>query len=368
MASSEKQQELRTVYECHHNSMPGDDVEGVPAPFVNIYFPLDGTVDTHFQFSWGMYNATRLNEERKAAFERVVESTDLQMENEESNWAMASDHDWSPDEAVRMTGRILEEVYGVGFEDIERVEEVNTIDGMDRDVMEDQLEEVQTFLEDHDVTVFKVANQPFNGFEFEDQTLKEFAEMGINTEVNEFYIIEDRDDSEELERAGVCFFYNDHPHTRMLESYKRAVSEAAEQTRPREIRGSTETSQYPSSSIYAESEEEQSRKQEIAEELLTEYDEYLSDEEQFELENQLERQSVTRLMRLENRVKEEARVDPEEEKHLARLVYNDDRFNNQFNKMDTEMLLDDMDVEYNEERVRIDEIHTRAKSLIKINQ
>lgn len=369
MSSSEKREELRTVLERHHNSIPEGDNEGVSAPFVNIYFPLDGSVDTHLQFSWGLYNATRLDEERKAAFKRVAESEGLEMEHEETEWATASDYEWSPDEAVRVTGRILEEVYGVGFEDIDRVEEEDTVEGTDRDEMENQLEAAQDFLEDRDdVTVFTVANQPFEGFEFEDQTLQEFAELGIDTGVDELYLIEDRDGIGEFDQAGVCFFHNGRPHTRVLESYTRAASEASEQTRTRETRQYSETTEYPTSSLYEESEEEQARKQKIAEELLTEYDEYLSEEERFELENQLERQSVTRLMRLEDRVKEEARVDPEEEKRLARLVYQDDRFNNQFNQTDTEMLLDDLDMEFDEDRVRIDEIHTRAKSLIKINR
>lgn len=363
MSSSENRQELRTVLERHHTAVPEGDIEGVPAPFVNIYFALDGSVDTHLQFSWGMYNATRLDEKRKAAFKRIAESEGLEMENEEVEWAMAADHEWSPDEAVQVIGRILDEVYGVGFEDIDRVEKVDTVEGTDREEMENQLEAVQDFLADHDdVTVFTVANQPFKGFKFEDQTLREFAELGIDTGADELYIIEDRDNTGELDQAGVCFFHNDRPHTQVLESYTRAASEAAEQTRTQE------TSQYPTSSLYEESEEEQARKQEIAEELLTEYDEYLSEEERFELENQLERQSVTRLMRLEHRIKEKARVNPDEEKRLARLVYQDDRFNNQFNQTDTEMLLDDLDVEFDEDRVRIDEIHTRAKSLIKINR
>lgn len=235
MSTSEKQQELLTVYERHHNALPKDDIDGVPAPFINVYFPLNGSIETYFQFSWGMYNATQLDEERKAAFKRVVEAEKLELENEETDWAMAADYKWTPEEAVRVTDRILEGVYGVGFEDIGRIEEVDTVGGMARDKMEDQLGAVDEFLvEQNNVITFNVANQPFEGFEFEGQTLKAFAEMGLDTGADEVYIIENRNGSGDLDRAGVCFFISERPHTLMLESYERSASKTAERTRTEE--------------------------------------------------------------------------------------------------------------------------------------
>jgi len=101
-----------------------------------------------------------------------------------------------------------------------------------------------------------------------------------------------------------------------------------------------------------ESEEEKQRKQDIAEELLNEYDEYLNEDKKFEIENRLERMRLRRILSIQQRVEEEASADPEEEKRLARAVYEDDRFNRQFNETDTEMLLDDLDLEFDPNTIR----------------
>jgi hypothetical protein len=116
-----------------------------------------------------------------------------------------------------------------------------------------------------------------------------------------------------------------------------------------------------------ESEEEKQRKEEIAEELLTEYEEYLEEDDRFELENRLEWLSLSRLLRMQERVEEKAKADPEAENRLARTVYEDDRFNRQFNQTDIEMLLNELNIDFDSERVRMDEVHKRAKSLLNVN-
>jgi len=86
--------------------------------------------------------------------------------------------------------------------------------------------------------------------------------------------------------------------------------------------------------------------------LLNEYDEYLNEDKKFEIENRLERMRLRRILSIQQRVEEEASADPEEEKRLARAVYEDDRFNRQFNETDTEMLLDDLDLEFDPNTIR----------------
>jgi len=70
-----------------------------------------------------------------------------------------------------------------------------------------------------------------------------------------------------------------------------------------------------------ESEEEKQRKQDIAEELLNEYDEYLNEDKKFEIENRLERMRLRRILSIQQRVEEEASADPEEEKEASRGLY-----------------------------------------------
>jgi cytochrome c-type biogenesis protein CcmH/NrfG len=76
---------------------------------------------------------------------------------------------------------------------------------------------------------------------------------------------------------------------------------------------------------------------------------------------------LRRLKRLEEEVEQQAKVDPELEKELAQGVYEWEEFNQQFNETDTEMLLEQMDVDVDFNKIRVDEVHKRAKSAIKIN-
>ena len=232
---------------------------------------------------------------------------------------------------------------------------------MDPEQIQDQLESARELLEGKDATVFNVASQPFQGFLFEDMTLSEVVQTGLDAGADHFYLVEDRDEDGNLTLGGVCFFVNDRAHTVYKQTDERLESADTE----------GETSDAGHRDIgygLDESEEEKQRKQELAEELLNEYDEYLNEDEKFEIKNRLERMGLRRVLNIQERVEQEASADPEEEKRLARAVYEDDRFNRQFNSTDTEMLLDDLDVEFDPNTIRPDEVHKRAKSLLKINR
>lgn len=229
---------------------------------------------------------------------------------------------------------------------------------MDADSVETQMTAVREKLDDReDVTVFEIESQPYSGFEFRNTSLPEFLEGALALDVTEFYLLESRLEDDRIERAGLCYLYEGRLHARILEPHQEDQPE-----------DTALGARHRTAGLREETEEERELKQELAEELLGEYNEYLTEEERFRLENKLERQPVSQLMRWQDRVEEEARVDPEEEKRLARAVVNDDRFNQQFNAMDTEMLLDELDIEYEEDAVRVDQVHRRAKSLLKINR
>jgi len=174
--------------------------------------------------------------------------------------------------------------------------------------------------------------------------------------VEDFYLIEQRDEDGTIQLGGLCYFYNGRAHTTYLETPKLAEA-SSNSDRDSGFGFGRE-----------ESEEERERKQEIAEELLEEYDEFLPEDERFEIENRLERMTLSRLLRVQEQVEAEASADPEAEKRIARNVYEDDRFNRQFNQTDTEMLVDELGLEYNSDHVRMEEVHRRAKSLLKINK
>jgi hypothetical protein len=64
-------------------------------------------------------------------------------------------------------------------------------------------------------------------------------------------------------------------------------------------------------------------------ELLEDYADYLEESEQFELESHVESMRLRQLERMEERIKNEAETDPEEETRLGRIAYEDDRFHRQ---------------------------------------
>lgn len=233
---------------------------------------------------------------------------------------------------------------------------------MDPEQIQEQVESARELLEDtHNITAFIVSSQPFQGFILENMSLSAAVERGLDAGAEQFYLVEDRDEEGNLTLGGVCFFVNRRPHTIYKQTEERLESVAAgDESSSAGRRGLGYDS--------LESEEEKQRKQDIAEELLNEYDEYLNEDEKFEIENRLERMRLRRILSIQQRVEEEASADPEEEKRIARAVYEDDRFNRQFNEMDTEMLLDDLDVEFDPNKIRPDEVHKRAKSLLKINR
>lgn len=220
--------------------------------------------------------------------------------------------------------------------------------------IERELNDVREFLSNESVDVLEPTNQPFQGFTF-DEPLPKFASQALERGATEVYLIEQRDEDGEVQLGGICYFYQGRAHTCYRESPAREeMSQDAEYGSSRAGR--------------EESEEEKQRKEEIAEELLTEYEEYLEEDDRFELENRLEWLSVSRLLRMQDRVEEKAKADPEAENRLARAVYEDNRFNRQFNQTDTEMLLNELEIDFDSERVRMDEVHKRAKSLLKVNR
>lgn len=231
---------------------------------------------------------------------------------------------------------------------------------MKREDIVQTLAEVENHLEEEDeITVFNVVEHPFSGFVFDDTEPKEFVEKGIELGATEFYLIENRGEEDGLIQGGICFFHNGRPHTLQLASKQEKDS----------IRAESRDTRIGSSSRFGleESEEEQERKEEIADQLLTEYSEHIDEEEEFRIRNRLDMMRIGGLKRILEDAEEQAKVDPELEKDLARAVYERDEFNQQFNKTDTEMLLDQMDIEFDPENIRMEEVHTRAKSLLKIN-
>lgn len=258
-----------------------------------------------------------------------------------------------------------------------------------------------TIREDSESVLFTPVSIP-GGYsaEFTGMNPLDFVEQAVEVGAEVFYLMRTYTENEELATADLAYYYQNRLHGLSV------MTEKAHQD--------AEPTQSDAFGFSEQSSEERERKQEVADEVLREYDEYLDDEARARLETELETlrltevlrikrraeetkertdlaneildgygeyleederarlegdldyRSVSSLERLKREVEERARVDPDEEIRLAEIVAEDERFGRNFNQTDTEMLLNALDVEYEEEEVRIEEIHKRAKSILKI--
>lgn len=201
--------------------------------------------------------------------------------------------------------------------------------------------------------------------ELEEYSLPEAFDLAVDLNVDLVYLATHGDPEGNIEGAQLGFFINNRPHVAMIET-------AARQSRRTEPAGHQHLS---TREPQAASDEEQERKEQLAEQILEEFDEFLSESEEYRLRNHLDHYSVPRLLRLQEQKEEQKReqeaqerIDEELEDELARTAYEDERFNRQFNASDTRMLIQDLDLEYDADRIRFEEVHRKAKSLLKINR
>lgn len=219
--------------------------------------------------------------------------------------------------------------------------------------------------EREDLLLLEVERPPTTeAFTLTSRPLREAAGLARNLGAGELYLFTDETDAGEVVRAGLAFFHNGEVHTVYREDDDWADEPAA--------RSAVETDAEADGDEAGDDDTEEAgdaaRKQELAEELLSEYGEYLDEGDEFRLTRRLETTSVPQLLRMREEVRTQARADPEEEERLAHVVFRDGRFNEAYTQADTEMLLDALNVDYDPDRVRMSKIHEKAMSLTKINE
>lgn len=219
----------------------------------------------------------------------------------------------------------------------------------------DEYEEAMQLIAD-DETVELVTGSPSceQQVHLQDYKLPDVVELGQKLGVDVLYGILDERDDGTSEWARVYFLHQDVVHVQYVESVELArirESETEEQV------------------------EELERKQNLAEELLDQYGDVLTDAQEYRLTHNIEDMRMDRLFQLQDRLQEqkeqkerEERISEELEQELAEELYQDDRFNRQFNETDIKMLLRQMDLKIDEESIRFEEVHRQAKSLLKVNQ
>lgn len=187
-----------------------------------------------------------------------------------------------------------------------------------------------------------------------DYTIGEVIELGKSLGTSAFYGTLEQTDNGDPQWARVFFFHNELAHSVYIETEELA------QVRE----GETD-----------EQIEELEQKQKLAEEILENYGDLINRAKEYRLKNNVEKISMEQLFRLQDRLQDkkeekerEERIDEELEDEIAEKVYNDGRFHSRFNSSDTEMLIKDMGIEFDEDAVRIEVIDRKAKSLIKIEE
>lgn len=125
MTGGEKEVKLLNLLGHHHEKLVAAGDDPGPAPFINLYFPFEGEVESKYQFQWGAYNAVDLNNEGETAFREIIEDEELDIMIEDESHITASDFEWTPEETLRVSSQILNQVYEVTIEEVERAVEVD---------------------------------------------------------------------------------------------------------------------------------------------------------------------------------------------------------------------------------------------------
>lgn len=113
---------LKVLYELHLNRWTDTD-DNPPATWVNVNFSSDGEVH-QFTFSFGMFELHLPDgEEQMETMKKITREEGIEVEHIDSNHIVTRNVDCDPVWAVRITKRILDEVYGPSIGDITEAEE-----------------------------------------------------------------------------------------------------------------------------------------------------------------------------------------------------------------------------------------------------
>ena len=188
----------------------------------------------------------------------------------------------------------------------------------------------------------------------DDYRLPEVIELGQTLGEEVFYGVLEESDDATPEWSRLFFIRDGISHVQYIETLEM------EQIREKETK---------------EHVGELEQKEELAEEILETYSEVLSDAQRYRLEHNVGDMRMDRLFSLQDRLQDEKeqlelekRINESLEKELAEALAEEERFNRQFNETDTKILLQDMDIEFEEEEIRVGQVHQQAKSLLKINR
>ena len=118
----EKELRLKVLYEIHLNRLEGVDQDALGS-WVKIIFTVDGEKE-QMQFSYGQFSVPlHADEYNTEAMKRITREEEMEVSMIDEDVIATRPDDRSPVWAVRVTKRILNEVYGTSLGDVTWVEE-----------------------------------------------------------------------------------------------------------------------------------------------------------------------------------------------------------------------------------------------------
>ena len=123
LPDSGKREKLQRLLKDHTDFMT--EAEGGANAWIDIHFERDGEVDCYYQYTMMNHNLTMVKEEEVEAMKAVADEEGIDLDIQpEQNYVMGTQLDWDGmEEELRLIRKVLNEVYDIDIEDIERAEE-----------------------------------------------------------------------------------------------------------------------------------------------------------------------------------------------------------------------------------------------------
>jgi hypothetical protein len=137
MAHIEKELRLKVLYEIHLNRIQTNNQDPLGS-WVTIHFTVEGRKE-QIQFSYGQYSVPLNGGDYDAeAMKRITREEDLEVDINDPDVIKTRATDHGPVQAVEITRRILEEVYGASLVDVTWAEEEGVRELSWDDVIDDR--------------------------------------------------------------------------------------------------------------------------------------------------------------------------------------------------------------------------------------
>lgn len=118
----EKELRLKVLYEIHLNHLEGHDQDALGS-WVNVHFTVEGE-KKQLQFSYGQFSVPLHGGDYNAeAMKNITREEDMEVNINDPDVIATRPNDYGSVWALRVTKRILNEVYGVSIGDVTRAEE-----------------------------------------------------------------------------------------------------------------------------------------------------------------------------------------------------------------------------------------------------